>query len=250
MKSGELARLAGVTVRTLRHYRDIGLLPEPARTDNGYCDYTGDDYFRLLRIKNLSSLGFSLAEIKTFLDHPETAPDSNLDALDARLAENIEKLNAQRRTIALLKASQASVDMPPLFADFLALLSHQNLPDDILQMEINSFLSVADNLNEDALQEIVAFYQSLTQKNLLSQYIRLFCALYSADDSMDGATKEALAEDLSALLTAILGPIRISSDRGLFENDADLLGLPPKNATILQEIYDRTLEILAQQPLD
>ena len=177
MKSGELARLAGVTVRTLRHYRDIGLLPEPARTDNGYCDYTGDDYFRLLRIKNLSSLGFSLAEIKTFLDHPETAPDSNLDALDARLAENIEKLNAQRRTIALLKASQASVDMPPLFADFLALLSHQNLPDDILQMEINSFLSVADNLNEDALQEIVAFYQSLTQKNLLSQYIRLCCAM-------------------------------------------------------------------------
>ena len=52
MRSGEIARLAGVTVRTLRHYRSIGLLPEPNRSDNGYCEYTLDDLLRLLRIKH------------------------------------------------------------------------------------------------------------------------------------------------------------------------------------------------------
>ena len=36
LRSGDVAKLAGVTVRTLRHYRRIGLLPEPPRDDNGY----------------------------------------------------------------------------------------------------------------------------------------------------------------------------------------------------------------------
>ena len=43
MRSGELAALAGVTVRTLRHYHQIGLLPEPERGGNGYRDYDVHD---------------------------------------------------------------------------------------------------------------------------------------------------------------------------------------------------------------
>lgn len=39
MRSGELAELAGVSVRTLRHYHRIGLLPEPPRTSAGYRTY-------------------------------------------------------------------------------------------------------------------------------------------------------------------------------------------------------------------
>jgi DNA-binding transcriptional MerR regulator len=128
MKSGELARLANVTVRTLRHYRTIGLLPKPARDANGYCNYGAEDYFRLLRIKNLSALGFSLAEIKDYLDHPDTAPDATLDALDAQLQAEIARLEQQRRTIAQLKAARVGADVPPAFADFLALLSREALP--------------------------------------------------------------------------------------------------------------------------
>ncbi|WP_270479843.1 MerR family DNA-binding transcriptional regulator [Collinsella tanakaei] len=51
MKSNELAKLAGVTVRTLRHYHAIGLLDEPPRQANGYRDYRPEDLLRVLRIR-------------------------------------------------------------------------------------------------------------------------------------------------------------------------------------------------------
>ena len=87
MRSKEIADLAGVTVRTLRHYRKIGLLREPERAENGYCEYTVDDLIRLLRIKTLSSLGFSLVDIAHMLDADDTsqggsAYDDKLDELD------------------------------------------------------------------------------------------------------------------------------------------------------------------------
>ena len=67
MKSSEIAKLAGVSVRTLRHYHAIGLLPEPPRGENGYRDYGAGNLVRLLRIKRLSSLGFSLSRISEVL---------------------------------------------------------------------------------------------------------------------------------------------------------------------------------------
>lgn len=50
MKSSELARMAGVSVRTLRHYHAIGLLPEPPRGENGYRDYEPTHLLRLLSL--------------------------------------------------------------------------------------------------------------------------------------------------------------------------------------------------------
>ena len=43
MRSNEVAKLAGVTVRTLRHYHQLGLLAEPERSENGYRDYAATD---------------------------------------------------------------------------------------------------------------------------------------------------------------------------------------------------------------
>lgn len=67
MHSNEVAKLAGVTVRTLRHYHSIGLLPEPPRSANGYREYGALDLARLLRIKRLAGLGFPLSRIGEML---------------------------------------------------------------------------------------------------------------------------------------------------------------------------------------
>ena len=48
MRSNEVAKLAGVTVRTLRHYHQLGLLSEPPRRANGYRDYSPADTPSLL----------------------------------------------------------------------------------------------------------------------------------------------------------------------------------------------------------
>ncbi len=79
MRSNEVAKLAGVSVRTLRHYHSLGLLPEPPRSDNGYRDYTAADVARVLRIKRLASLGFPLARIGAVLeemDAPKADPNT------------------------------------------------------------------------------------------------------------------------------------------------------------------------------
>lgn len=49
MRIGELAALAGVTTRTVRHYHRVGLLPEPGRRVNGYRDYGLRDAGELTR---------------------------------------------------------------------------------------------------------------------------------------------------------------------------------------------------------
>jgi len=53
MRIGELAGLAGVSTRTVRHYHRIGLLPEPRRRENGYRSYELRDLVLLLRARRL-----------------------------------------------------------------------------------------------------------------------------------------------------------------------------------------------------
>lgn len=60
---GEVARLAGVSVRTLHHYDEIGLLPPSGRSESGYRLYSAADVERLRRILFYRELDFPLEEI-------------------------------------------------------------------------------------------------------------------------------------------------------------------------------------------
>jgi len=61
---GEVSELAGVTVRALHHYDEIGLLSPRARSDGGYRLYSYDDLARLQEILVWRALGFTLGEIQ------------------------------------------------------------------------------------------------------------------------------------------------------------------------------------------
>jgi MerR family copper efflux transcriptional regulator len=67
MHIGELAERTGLSLRTIRHYDDVGLLPATARTDGGFRVFSEDDYERLLVIKQMKPLGFSLEEMAEIL---------------------------------------------------------------------------------------------------------------------------------------------------------------------------------------
>lgn len=67
MRSGELARLSGVSTDTLRHYEKLGLLPKPPRTVSGYRDYPSESLDRVRLIRRALSVGFSLPELRTIL---------------------------------------------------------------------------------------------------------------------------------------------------------------------------------------
>ncbi|MEU2958876.1 MerR family transcriptional regulator [Streptomyces albidoflavus] len=115
----EMAELAGVSLRAVRHYHDIGLIEEPERRSNGYKQYGVSHLVRLLRIKRLTALGFSLSQIADMDDAPDSGPDPrDLRALDAELAATIERLQHARAEVgALLRGRAASDQLNELPAD-------------------------------------------------------------------------------------------------------------------------------------
>jgi DNA-binding transcriptional MerR regulator len=73
-KVGELARRTGLTVRTLHHYDQVGLLRPSRRTPAGHRLYGEADVARLQQIQSLRRLGFGLDEVRDALDRPELSP--------------------------------------------------------------------------------------------------------------------------------------------------------------------------------
>lgn len=113
MRSSDIAALAGVTVRTLRHYHQIGVLPEPPRTSNGYRTYSGADLVRLLRITQLTRLGIPLEKVDAILEQVE--PDTAVDALrelDDDLTDRIAALTRQRDQVRQLIDARTDADLP------------------------------------------------------------------------------------------------------------------------------------------
>jgi len=106
----QLARLAGVTVRTLHHYDQIGLLQPGARTAAGYRLYGQQDLLRLQQILLFRELDVPLGEIRAILDDPQfdlvQALRGHRQTLHARAARLETLLHTIDRTIATLTHSE------------------------------------------------------------------------------------------------------------------------------------------------
>jgi MerR family transcriptional regulator, thiopeptide resistance regulator len=90
LKVGELARRTGLTIRSLHHYDEIGLLRPSLHTEAGHRLYTAADVARLQQIVSLRQLGFSLEEVGRCLDQPGFSPLEVIRLHLARLREQIE----------------------------------------------------------------------------------------------------------------------------------------------------------------
>lgn len=85
---GELARLSGVPVKTIRYYSDIGLLPADGRTSGGYRRYGRDAAGRLAFIRTLREVGLALDTIRGVLDQRSSFAEvaaAHADALDGQI---------------------------------------------------------------------------------------------------------------------------------------------------------------------
>lgn len=99
----EIARLAGTTSRTLRHYDDIGLLPPSRIAANGYRHYDGEALVRLQRILLLRELGLGLPQIADVL-RADAAP-TEAAALETHLALLRAEQNRLARQIASVEST-------------------------------------------------------------------------------------------------------------------------------------------------
>jgi len=115
LKVGELARRTGLTVRTLHHYDQIGLLKPSLHSESGYRLYSAADVARLQHVLSLRQLGFSLDQIRDCLDREGFSPLEVIELHLARLREQIDmqhKLCGRLETLAahMRSAEEVSAD--------------------------------------------------------------------------------------------------------------------------------------------
>lgn len=109
---GQLAATAGVTVRTVRHYHHVGLLPEPERDASGYRRYGAQAAVDLIRIRTLADAGVPLARIDALLHAQPAQFAAAITDIDAELRRKIDQLAEYRRRIAELAGGERLV-LPP-----------------------------------------------------------------------------------------------------------------------------------------
>ncbi|HEX7808651.1 MAG TPA: MerR family transcriptional regulator [Thermoanaerobaculia bacterium] len=88
-KIGDLAKRTGVSIRTLHHYDEIGLLSPSHRTGSGHRLYGREEVIRLQQILSLRQTGFSLEQIRELLDSRQTDARRFIDIHIARLRSEI-----------------------------------------------------------------------------------------------------------------------------------------------------------------
>ncbi len=101
----DVARFAGVSVRTLHHYDAIGLLVPGARTAAGYRLYTDSDLLRLQQVLVGRELGLALEEIRRSFDDPHFDLESALLIQKERLRERAKATEAMMRSIDVALAA-------------------------------------------------------------------------------------------------------------------------------------------------
>ena len=107
MNVGDAALKSGLPAKTIRYYEDIGLI-SPARADNGYRDYSGDDIHRLAFLRRARSLGFSIDDCRQLMalygDQERASHDVReiASAHVAAITKKIRELEQMRATLQKL----------------------------------------------------------------------------------------------------------------------------------------------------
>lgn len=138
----QLAAYAGVTVRAVRHYHQIGLLPEPERDRSGYRIYDAAAVVRLIRIHTLADAGVPLARVQELLD---AGPDEFADGvgeIDKDIRAEIRRLQGTRKRLARLAAGE-HLALPQSVVGYLDRLRGLGIGEWYIEMERDAWIMVA-----------------------------------------------------------------------------------------------------------
>lgn len=111
---GVVAKLVGVSVRTLHHYDEIGLVTPSDRTPSGYRSYSDADVERLHRVLTYRALGFPLEEIAALLDDPDVDAVAHLRRQHELLSERIDRLHEMAAAVEkMMEAKSMGIQLTP-----------------------------------------------------------------------------------------------------------------------------------------
>jgi DNA-binding transcriptional MerR regulator len=169
-----LASYAGVSIRAVRHYHQVGLMPEPERNASGYRTYDVNAVVRLIRIRTLVEAGVPLARVQELLDSDTKTFVEQTVQIDRELRARIRGLQEHRRRIAQL-ASGDSLAVPDEVADYLDRVRAIGAAESLVEAERDAWILVAARypdqiagFMEDKVRQledprVVRFYQLISR---------------------------------------------------------------------------------------
>lgn len=179
---GQLAAYAGVSVRTVRHYHQIGLLPEPDRDASGYRRYAAQDLVALVRIRTLADSGVPLSRIAELLEAPQAELDAAVTEIDRDLRGRISELQETRRRLARLREGNDLV-LPPGAIRLFERMRELGIDEDAVRIEQESWILMRavhpDGLEDWAQRQLRALEDPLGRR---LYPLMTACRRWSADD--------------------------------------------------------------------
>src|ERR1700730_12244254 len=139
---GQLAAYAGVTVRAVRHYHQIGLLPEPERDASGYRRYGATAVVSLIKIRTLANAGVPLSQIGQMLEADASTFAEAVQRIDSHLREEIEPTRRRPEQGARLPAGD-SLALPPEVISYLDRLREIGASERMVEGERDGWILVA-----------------------------------------------------------------------------------------------------------
>ena len=124
MQIGEVATRTELSLRSLRHWEDVGLLTPSGRSDGGFRLYAESDVDKILVIRRMKPLGFSIDEMKAVMDDLEVLDDPATDAAGrADAGRRLEAVSQDAR-----ERRQRLVRQLEMADEFIGLLDTRRLP--------------------------------------------------------------------------------------------------------------------------
>ncbi|MFF7970866.1 TipAS antibiotic-recognition domain-containing protein [Streptomyces sp. NPDC007905] len=191
---GQVAGFAGVTVRTLHHYDEIGLLVPGERTYAGHRRYTDTDLDRLQQILFYRELGFPLDEVAALLDDPEADPRAHLRRQHDLLTARIEKLQKMAAAVEhAMEARTMGINLTP--EERFEVFGEQNDPEKYAEEAEQRW---GDTSEWAESQRRTARYDKEDWKRIKAEadgWNERYTALVAAGEQPSGAAAMELAEE-------------------------------------------------------
>ncbi len=160
-KTGEVANLAGITIRTLRYYDSIDLLKPSKVLANGHRVYDSNDVKNLQVILGMKILGFSLKDIQKYMKSPDVSLVEILKCQQQSVAEKMESLKEIEKRIAYILqcySDKEEVEEKDVFAIYSML---QMLDRHDVLLQYFSPEEIQKKINNNNQDEHKALYEAL-----------------------------------------------------------------------------------------
>jgi DNA-binding transcriptional MerR regulator len=194
----QLASYAGVTPRAVRHYHQIGLLPEPERDRSGYRSYDGAAVVRLIRIRTLTDAGVPLARVQELLDASAEEFAAGVEEIDKGLRAEARRLQDTRKRLARLAAGE-QLALPQSVVGYLDRLRALGVQERYVELERDAWIMVAAQAPHLIDAVIVKKHEALELPDMVELYRLVNDAL---DWPLDDPRIYEIADVLERLMIA------------------------------------------------